>query len=100
MAIKVLLYFLCFIIVIFLSSDRYAGYNVSFLPFDEGGVVYFIEFCKICVSIYVFLIAYGLTLSLKKYSAETTVTAGSIVIILLQDCLSLCGRFGLFILFR
>ena len=56
----------------FLSPSRYEGYTVNFFPFSENTVVAFSSFGKICVSIFVFLSAYGLTLSLKKYSSSTT----------------------------
>ncbi len=60
----------------FLSADRFDNYNVSFFPFSEQSVVSFSVAGKICVSIFAFLSAYGLTLSLKKYGGETTLRAG------------------------
>lgn len=54
----------------FLSEDRYGKFDVSFFPLPENAVVMLAMFFKICVSIYVFLSAYGLTVSLKKYSSE------------------------------
>ncbi len=60
----------------FLSAERYKNYTVSFFPLSEQSAVAFSSFGKICVSIFVFLSAYGLTLSLKKYGGETTLRAG------------------------
>lgn len=56
------------------SKDRFSMYDVSFYPFSTDFMVLFSSFCKICVGMYVFLSAYGLTLSLKKYSSDTVLS--------------------------
>lgn len=50
----------------FLSGDRYRNLQVVFSPFSESIVNYIAAFLKICVPIFVFLTAYGITISLKK----------------------------------
>lgn len=61
-AILILLFHHCF-----LERERYEGFTVSFAPFTEGGVLYLAAFSKVCVGIFVFLSAYGLTVSMRKY---------------------------------
>jgi hypothetical protein len=50
----------------FLSPERYTGKVVSFVPFSEHFINYFALALKICVAIFTFLSAYGMTLSYKK----------------------------------
>ncbi len=50
----------------FLGADRYAGYDISFGILGEYYTVMLSSFCKICVSIFVFLSGYGITISLSK----------------------------------
>lgn len=52
----------------FTSADRYAGYDIDFGLLGEGYTVEIASFCKICVSLFVFLSGYGITVSLKKQS--------------------------------
>lgn len=49
----------------FKSAKRYAGYEVIFSPLNQEIVTYLASFLKICVPIFVFLTAYGITVSLK-----------------------------------
>ncbi len=58
----------------FLSPRRFAGYDVGFYPLNQDIVVELSSFFKICVGMFVFLSAYGLTYSLKKYSKDTLVS--------------------------
>ncbi len=60
---------------LFLSPDRYEGYQVSFDPLSQNTVTVIAKLFKICVGIFVILSAYGLTLSLKKYSEDTCINA-------------------------
>ena len=48
--------------------DRYKGFALDFSPFSESSVNTFANFFKICVGIYVFLSAYGLTCSYIKWN--------------------------------
>lgn len=50
----------------YLSPDRWAGYAVDFFPLTADMTVYFAEFFKTCVCIFVFITGYGMTQSLKK----------------------------------
>ena len=52
----------------FLAPDRYKGFALDFSPFSESSVNTFANFFKICVGIYVFLSAYGLTCSYIKWN--------------------------------
>jgi len=58
----------------FLSPDRFEGLTVSFTPFSQTFIVTISNFLKICVGMYVFLSGYGLTVSLKKYGNEGTLS--------------------------
>ena len=50
----------------FLSPDRYKGQNVIFAPFSEASWNEWGLFFKICVPIFVFISAYGFTISFKN----------------------------------
>lgn len=50
----------------FLSPARYKGLEVVFAPFTESQVNYIAAFLKICVGMFVFLTAYGITVSIKN----------------------------------
>ena len=58
----------------FCQYTRFENYDVSFFPFLPDAVVKVAGFFKICVGMFAFLSAYGLTLSLKKYSTDTCIT--------------------------
>ena len=58
----------------FRSKSVYEGFTCSFFPFSEDKVVLFCNFLKICVGMFAFLSAYGLTLSLKKYNKNSVLT--------------------------
>lgn len=66
-AILILLFHHCF-----LERERYEGFTVSFAPFTEDGVLYLAAFSKVCVGIFVFLSAYGLTVSMRKYCEDNS----------------------------
>ena len=50
----------------YLRQEQYEGYAISFSPLSEGMVNQIADFLKICVGIYVFVSAFGLTKSYKK----------------------------------
>ena len=58
----------------FLSPDRFEGMTVNFSPFSQLDIVTISNFLKICVGMYVFLSGYGLTISLKKYGNDGTLS--------------------------
>ena len=59
----------------FLDAERYKGYVVNFWPFSETTVNSVTLSFKICVGIFVFLSAYGITLGMKNKNAEYKFTA-------------------------
>lgn len=60
-AIIIMLYHHCF-----MSIDRFSKYEISFWPLPENIAVALAYFGKICVGIFVFLSAYGITTSIKS----------------------------------
>lgn len=57
----------------FLGADRYAGYDISFGILGEYYTVMLSSFCKICVSVFVFLSGYGITISLSKINMSNSI---------------------------
>ncbi len=49
------------------DSERYQGFAINFAPLPEGLVNQIADFLKICVGIYVFVSAYGLTISYQNW---------------------------------
>lgn len=45
----------------YMSAQRFKGYEISFAPFQQDAVVKVADFGKICVGMYVFISIYGLT---------------------------------------
>jgi hypothetical protein len=54
----------------FLSTDRFAGYDVSFFPLSQQKVIYMAKAAKCCVGIFTFLSAYGLTCTFTKQEKD------------------------------
>lgn len=50
----------------YMTPDRYEGFSISFAPLSEGTVNQLADFFKLCVGIYVFVSAYGLTTAYKN----------------------------------
>lgn len=50
----------------YMSPERYEGYVISFSPLSEGMVNQIADFFKICVGVYVFVSAFGLTEAYKN----------------------------------
>lgn len=57
----------------FYPVDKFQEYKVNFYPFQMGTMVTLTKFLKICVAMFVFISAYGLTLSLKKYNQKSCI---------------------------
>jgi hypothetical protein len=57
---------------LFMTPNRYPGMDISFYPLSEYTVNTIALAMKLCVSIFVFLTAYGLTISYKKANSEYT----------------------------
>ena len=63
----------------FRSPKRYIGCEVIFLPLNQDIVTYLASFLKICVPMFVFLTAYGITVSLKNRNNTLNVTGEQMV---------------------
>lgn len=63
----------------FLSPKRYVGCDVVFAPLNQHIVTYLAAFLKICVPMFVFLTAYGITVSLKKKHNTLDITGKQMV---------------------
>ena len=70
LAIKGIAILLMFYHHSFLKMERFEKYTISSLIFSDQQIVYLAQFCKICVGIFVFLSAYGMTFSYRKKSLE------------------------------
>lgn len=51
---------------LFMSTDRFEGYTISFAPFSQDFIVNVAFLFKVCVSIFAFLSGYGLLKSVSK----------------------------------
>lgn len=51
---------------LFFSKETYAGFSFSFTPLSESQTLVLAQCCKVCVAIFVFLSAYGITISFIK----------------------------------
>lgn len=63
----------------FNSTKRYVGIDVIFAPLNQHIVTYLAAFLKICVPMFVFLTAYGITVSLKKKHNTLDITGKQMV---------------------
>lgn len=63
----------------FNSPKRYVGCNVVFAPLNQHIVTYLAAFLKICVPMFVFLTAYGITVSLKNKNNTLDITGKQMV---------------------
>lgn len=93
---------------LFYSKETYAGFSFSFTPLNESQTITLSQCCKVCVAIFVFLTAYGITVSFKKRDRESNGTlkqlytdnfcryikliSGLFVIYALAQCFSFLGR--------
>lgn len=55
----------------FSGRGRYEGFAISFAPFSEEMILYLAAFAKVCVGIFVFLSAYGITISMRRDSRSS-----------------------------
>lgn len=94
---------------LFFDTKTYMGYTFSFAPFGESRTIAIAQLCKVCVSVFVFLTAYGITISfMKKEEREPNISlkrffmddlcrwikliSGFIVIYILAQIFSFLGR--------
>lgn len=76
----------------FLSAARYKGQIVLFMPFSEEFINDFALSMKICVAIFTFLSAYGMTLSYKN-NCDLIICSKDIRKIVIRRLISLLGGF-------
>lgn len=94
---------------LFFGTETYMGYTFSFAPFGESRTIAIAQLCKVCVSIFVFLTAYGITISFMKKEEKNSevplkeflvedfcrwikLISGFIVIYILAQVFSFLGR--------
>lgn len=83
----------------FCQYVRFENYQVNFLPFESDSVVHVAAFFKICVGMFAFLSAYGLTLSLKKYNKNTCISSSQFLDYFGKRCVKLMWGFWFAYLF-
>lgn len=77
----------------FLDASRYRGYYVDFFPFTESHVQYIAQFFKICVGMFVFLSAYGITISLKNKFTDYNLNRKEISCIIVNRYITLMSGY-------
>lgn len=93
---------------LFTSKETYAGFSFSFTPLNETQTIALAQCCKICVAIFVFLTAYGITISfnnrerkgggtlkqlyMDNFCRYIKLISGLFVIYILAQCFSFLGR--------
>lgn len=92
---------------LFYSKETYAGFSFSFAPLSETQTLILAQCCKVCVAIFVFLTAYGITISFKRdreangtlkqfyiddFCRWIKLISGLFVIYILAQCFSFLGR--------
>lgn len=83
----------------FRDVSFFENYSVSFWPFQQYQIVSLSVFFKICVSIFVFVSGYGLTLSYKRISKEYKLKRKELVPWLIQRLIKvLSGYWFVFVL--
>ncbi|MFT3952362.1 MAG: acyltransferase family protein [Oscillospiraceae bacterium] len=55
---------------LYLDASRYKGFAVDIAPFSKGLLTHTAQFGKLCVGIFLFLSAYGMTVSYKRMNAQ------------------------------
>jgi peptidoglycan/LPS O-acetylase OafA/YrhL len=79
LAIKGIAIILMYIHHLFYSLDYFNSFEIKPLFLSRENLVYFsVGFCKVCVAIFVFLTAYGLTKSYEKLKTERAVFKSTI----------------------
>lgn len=77
----------------FLDPTRYKGQDVIFSPFPESWINAVALSMKICVGLFVFLSAYGITISYKKCSKDYNISIETVKALILKRLVSLWGGF-------
>lgn len=77
----------------FLAPERYEGKIVDFNPFSENTINYVALSMKICVGLFTFLSAYGITMTFKSRYPNLQIEPEGINAILRKRLVSLVGNF-------
>lgn len=77
----------------FLSPDRYKGQEVIFAPFSESVWNEWALYFKICVAIFVFISAYGLTISFKNIDSGFNISKEKMARVLTKRYVKLISSF-------
>lgn len=84
----------------FSSVGRMAGYPVNFTPFSQFRAMQISDAMNICVGMFTFLSAYGLTISYKKQNADFIISKNQYLKGILTRCTKLMMNFWfVFIIF-
>ncbi|MCR5704140.1 MAG: acyltransferase [Eubacterium sp.] len=78
---------------LFLAPNRYAGKTISFTPFSEHTINTASLSMKLCVAIFVFLSAYGLTISYKRVCDKFTYTPEQLQRLILKRYIKMMSGF-------
>lgn len=78
---------------LFLNEDRYGGYGVQFFPLSEHLTAFIAKYGKICVGVFAFITAYGLTLSYRKMMEQEGFSKEALGRSVYQRIIKLLGSF-------
>ena len=77
----------------FLSPERYQGQNVIFAPFSENAWNEWALYFKICVAIFVFISAYGLTVTFKSMNAGFNISKEKLANVVVRRYIKLMSSY-------
>ena len=77
----------------FLDPERYAGQDVVFAPFSEPVFNWIALSFNICVALFVFISAYGITMSQRRLSPDYKLSARQSEVLVLKRLVSMVGGF-------
>ncbi len=77
------------------SKDRLLGYTVDFTPFKQSHAMYIFEAMNICVGMFAFLSAFGLTRNISYSYKRLDINAKETSVFLTKRTISLLGSFFL-----
>lgn len=63
---------------LFYKAENYQDFVISFAPFSEERINFYVLLCKVCVAIFVFISGYGITASYYKKFADWEPSVGEI----------------------
>lgn len=81
----------------FLRMSRFEKYTIVSWPFEDLTIYSIARFCKICVALFLFLSAYGMTIGYKKYAKDYMVSVTDIYQVTIKRFFSM--MFGYWFIF-